>query len=111
MQVKRRQRNTRNGAAGILCRTGRCSVYFIHLYDGLHEDEVIRLWKELYSTIVFITHNVEESIYFADWILVLTNKPAGVKKDIMLDLPRPGDITSDAFIKYRMQVEALIKWW
>jgi ABC-type nitrate/sulfonate/bicarbonate transport system ATPase subunit len=75
------------------------------------EDEVIRLWKELHSTIVFITHNVEESIYLADRILVLTNKPASVKKDIMLDLPRPRDITSDAFIKYRMQVEALIKWW
>ena len=43
------------------------------------EDEVIRLWKELGSTVLFITHNTEEAVYLADRILVLSQKPASVK--------------------------------
>ena len=51
------------------------------------EDEVIRLWKELGSTVLFITHNTEEAVYLADRILVLSQKPASVKEDIKVDLP------------------------
>ncbi|MCI8597736.1 MAG: ABC transporter ATP-binding protein [Lachnospiraceae bacterium] len=75
------------------------------------EDEVIRLWKELGSTIVFITHNVEEACYLADRVLILSQKPASVKESLELDLPRPRDITSSKFIEYRTYVEAKIKWW
>lgn len=75
------------------------------------EDEVIRLWKELGSTIVFITHNVEEACYLADRVLILSQKPASVKESLELDLPRPRDITSPKFIEYRTYVEAKIKWW
>ena len=42
------------------------------------EDEVIRLWKELGSTVVFITHNIEEAVYLAERVIILTNKPAGI---------------------------------
>ena len=49
------------------------------------EDEVIRLWKELGSTVLFITHNTEEAVYLADRILVLSQKPASVKEDIKVD--------------------------
>lgn len=75
------------------------------------EDEVIRLWKELGSTIVFITHNVEEACYLADRVLILSQKPASVKESLKLDMPRPRDITSKQFIDYRTYVEAKIKWW
>ena len=40
------------------------------------EDEVLRLWRELESTVVFITHNVEEAVYLAERVIILTNKPA-----------------------------------
>lgn len=75
------------------------------------EDEVIRLWKELGSTVLFITHNVEEACYLADRVLILTNKPASVKEDLVLDMPRPRDIASAAFIEKRVHVENAIKWW
>lgn len=75
------------------------------------EDEVIRLWKELGSTVLFITHNVEEACYLADRVLILTNKPASVKEDLTLDMPRPRDIASPAFIEKRVHVEDAIKWW
>ena len=75
------------------------------------EDEVIRLWKELGSTVLFITHNVEEACYLADRVLILSNKPASVKEDLALDMPRPRDIASPAFIEKRVHVEDAIKWW
>lgn len=75
------------------------------------EDEVIRLWKELGSTVLFITHNVEEACYLADRVLILTNKPASVKEDLHLDMPRPRDIASPEFIRVRTHVEEAIKWW
>lgn len=75
------------------------------------EDEVVRLWKELGSTVLFITHNVEEACYLADRVLVLTNKPASVKEDLHLDMPRPRDIASSEFISMRIHVESAIKWW
>ena len=75
------------------------------------EDEVLRLWREMGTTVVFITHNVEEAVYLSERILVLTNKPATIKENIKNDLPYPRDITSEAFIKLRKHVTEQIKWW
>ena len=75
------------------------------------EDEVIRLWKELGSTVLFITHNVEEACYLADRVLILSNKPACVKEDLALTMPRPRDIAAPEFIEKRVHVENAIKWW
>jgi sulfonate transport system ATP-binding protein len=75
------------------------------------EDEVIRLWKELGSTIIFITHNIEEAIYLAERVIILSNKPAYIKEELIIDMPRPRDITSPKFIEYRRYITDKIKWW
>ena len=75
------------------------------------EDELVKLWKALGSTVLFVTHNIEEAVYVAERILVLTNKPTNIKKEIVVDLPRPRDTVSDDFIRIRKQVTKLIRWW
>ncbi len=75
------------------------------------EDEVVRLWKELGSTVVFITHNIEEAVYLAERILILSNKPTTIKEEVIVDLPRPRDVTDPEFIKIRKYVTDQIKWW
>lgn len=75
------------------------------------EDEVIRLWKELGSTVIFITHNIEEAVYLAERVLILSNKPTTVKESLKIDLPHPRDITDPKFIEYRNYVTDAIKWW
>ena len=75
------------------------------------EDEVINLWEKLGSTVVFITHNIEEAVYLAERILILTNKPATIKEEVIVDLPRPRDIASEKFINIRKHVTEQIKWW
>lgn len=75
------------------------------------EDELVKLWQATGTTVLFITHNIEESIYLAEKILVLTNKPTKVKEFVEDDLPRPRDIAAPEFVALRNRVTELIKWW
>ena len=75
------------------------------------EDEVIRLWKKFESTVLFITHNIEEAAYLADRIIILTNKPASIREELVVNLPRPRDVTSPEFVRLRKYVTDQIRWW
>lgn len=75
------------------------------------EDEVLKLWKEFNSTVIFITHNIEEAVYLAERILILSNKPAHIKEDFEVELQRPRDVTAPEFVELRKYVTDKIKWW
>lgn len=75
------------------------------------EDELISLWQRTGTTVIFITHNIEEAVYLGERILVLTNKPTSIKCAIDNHLPRPRDIASSEFVDLRNEVTDLIKWW
>lgn len=75
------------------------------------EDEVLRIWKELGTTVVFITHNVEEAVYLAQKVIILSNKPATVKEVVEIDLKRPRDFTETEFVRIREYITEQIKWW
>lgn len=75
------------------------------------EDELVRLWQALKSTVVFITHNVEEAVYVAERILILSNKPTSIKAEVRVDLPRPRSLIDPKFVEIRKQVTDLIRWW
>ncbi len=75
------------------------------------EDELVALWERTKTTVVFITHNIEEAVYLGQRILVLTNKPATIKEEIICDLPRPRDFAEPKFVELRNRVTDLIKWW
>ena len=75
------------------------------------EDELIRIWNELKSTVLFVTHNIEEAVYLGQRILVLSNKPAKIKEEIIVDLPRPRKFDDPAFVKIREHVTESIRWW
>ena len=55
------------------------------------EDTLLRLWAELRTTIVFITHDIEEAIYLSDRILVLSRRPSEIVEELPITLPRPRD--------------------
>ena len=75
------------------------------------EDELVKLWKQTGTTVLFITHNIEEAVYLGENIMILTNKPTKVKKTLPNSIPRPRDISAPEFVKLRNQVTELIKWW
>ena len=75
------------------------------------EDELIRLWKTLGNTILFVTHNIEEAVYIAERVLVLSTKPTTIKEKVVVDLPRPRNPLDPKFIAIRKHITELIKWW
>jgi len=75
------------------------------------EDELVNLWQKLKSTVLFITHNIEEAVYVAERILVLSNKPTKIKAEVKVDLPRPRNSLDPEFVRIRKQVTELIRWW
>jgi len=54
----------------------------------MHE-ELLRLWTEVRSSVVFVTHDLEEAVALADKVYVLTSGPATVKSVYTIDLARP----------------------
>ncbi len=75
------------------------------------EDEVLKLWRETGSTVLFITHNIEEAIYLSQKCLVMTPKPTTIKAIVENPLPYPRDVSSPEFIKLREEITDMIKWW
>lgn len=75
------------------------------------EDELVNLWQKLGSTVLFITHNIEEAVYVAERILVLSNKPTKIKAEVKVDLPRPRNFLDPEFVRIRKHVTELIRWW
>jgi NitT/TauT family transport system ATP-binding protein len=53
------------------------------------QDELLKIWSETRKTVVFVTHSMEEAIYLADRIIVMTYRPGTIKKDIQVDIDRP----------------------
>lgn len=75
------------------------------------EDELLKMWEEIRTTVLFITHNIEEAVYLSDRIIVLTNKPTNIKTEIINNLPRPRKVSDPEFVALRNKVTDLIKWW
>jgi NitT/TauT family transport system ATP-binding protein len=75
------------------------------------QTELLRIWERIRTTVVFVTHSIEEAIYLADRVVVMTARPGAVKEIIAVDLPRPRDPdirSSTAFNEHRHRVwEAL----
>ena len=69
------------------------------------EEEVLRIWEQEKRTIIFVTNNIEEAVYLADRIVLLSNCPAKVKQIYDLkDLPRPRNTTDPEFLRIRKEI-------
>lgn len=72
------------------------------------QKELLEIWEKTRKTIVFITHSVDEAVFLADRIIVLTPRPGHVCQIFPIDLKRPRDRTSVGFAQVRRQVLDLI---
>ncbi|MBD3157314.1 MAG: ATP-binding cassette domain-containing protein [Candidatus Lokiarchaeota archaeon] len=73
------------------------------------QDEFLRIWENTGSSILFVTHNVDEAVYTSDRILVLSNIPSKIIAEFEIDIPRPRDRTSKECIEYRAEVLEILK--
>ena len=72
------------------------------------QDELLRIWAELKKTIIFVTHSIEEAIYLADRIVVMTYRPGTVKRDLLVDLPRLRDPSAPEFNALKRELGQLV---
>lgn len=72
------------------------------------QDELLRIWSELGKTVLFVTHSIEEAIYLADRIVVMTYRPGTIKRDMLIDLPRLRDPASPEFNALKRELGQLV---
>lgn len=65
------------------------------------EEALENIWQKEKRTVVFVTNNIEEAIYLADRIILLTNRPASIKHEFKIDLPRPRSYVDPEFLRLR----------
>ncbi len=51
--------------------------------------ELLRIWAKAHKTILMVTHSIQEAVFLADRVLVLTHRPASLCLDLPIALPRP----------------------
>jgi NitT/TauT family transport system ATP-binding protein len=79
---------------------------------SIMQEELLKLWSQFRTTVVFVTHDIEEAIFLADRVVAMKTQPGGIKRDVRIDLPRPrepGIIKSEAFNAYRGEIFELIR--
>ena len=77
----------------------------------LMQEELQRIWSAEKRTVIFVTNNIEEALYLADRIIVLTNCRATVKKEYVIDLPRPRNLVSEQFLALRKEITGILDRW
>jgi ABC-type nitrate/sulfonate/bicarbonate transport system ATPase subunit len=72
------------------------------------QDEVLRLWEDRGTTILLVTHDIDEAIYMSDRIVILSPRPGRVEQVISVELERPRQRNSAEFLKLRSDILELL---
>lgn len=64
------------------------------------QTELLRVWELHRSTVLFVTHSIDEAVYLADRIVIMTPRPGRIRRVVTVDLPRPRDPTTPQFNEF-----------
>ncbi|MCK4269627.1 MAG: ABC transporter ATP-binding protein [Methanogenium sp.] len=73
------------------------------------QKELLEVWKKTQKTIIFVTHSVDEAVYLADRIIVMSPSPGRIIEDIRVEMKRPRDRTNTEFAELRRHVLRLMQ--
>ncbi|MBV9999211.1 MAG: ABC transporter ATP-binding protein [Verrucomicrobia bacterium] len=68
------------------------------------QEEVLRLWQARVTTMLLVTHDIDEAIYMSDRIFIMTPRPGRIDRVIPVELDRPRDRTSAEFLRLRSEI-------
>jgi ABC-type nitrate/sulfonate/bicarbonate transport system ATPase subunit len=66
--------------------------------------DLVRIWETERKTVLFVTHDIDEALQLAGRILVMSRRPATVQEDVEVDLRRPRDLDSPAYLERRDRI-------
>ncbi|HEY3423943.1 MAG TPA: ABC transporter ATP-binding protein [Negativicutes bacterium] len=72
------------------------------------QDEILRIWQQRQTTILFVTHDIDEAIYVSDRVVVMTARPGKLQDVLVINLPRPRMRNAPEFFAYRQRLLALL---
>jgi len=78
---------------------------------SLMQELLLTVWEHAHKTVLFITHDIDESILLGDRVYVMTARPGRIKEMVAIDLPRPRTfemLTSDAFMAIKRRIMSSI---
>lgn len=73
------------------------------------QEELVAIWEKYNSTIVFVTHSVDEALILGTQIAIMTHRPGKLRELIKIDLDRPRDVTSAEFNRVKRHVMEVIR--
>ncbi len=79
---------------------------------GMMQELLLNVWQEHKTTVLFITHDVDEAIFMSDRVLIMTARPGSIKAEIKIDLKRPRNyemLTSPSFMQLKKEIIAAIR--
>jgi NitT/TauT family transport system ATP-binding protein len=62
---------------------------------------LLDIWQGSGKTVVFVTHHIDEAVYLADRVIILTARPGRLLDSVSIDMPRPRHVISADFERYR----------
>ncbi len=68
------------------------------------QNEVLRIWQAEQTTMILITHDIDEAIFLSDRVIIMSDRPGIVKKIIPVPMARPRDRSSYEFVKIRKEI-------
>jgi ABC-type nitrate/sulfonate/bicarbonate transport system ATPase subunit len=74
----------------------------------LMQDEVLRLWEARRTTMLLVTHDIDEAIYMSDRLLIMTPRPGRIERIIEIDLERPRQRNNPEFLRLRGEILELL---
>ncbi|MFL6529769.1 MAG: ABC transporter ATP-binding protein, partial [Chthoniobacterales bacterium] len=72
------------------------------------QDEVLRLWETRRTTMLLVTHDIDEAIYMSDRIVIMTQPPGRIDRVLPVALARPRDRSSAEFLRLRGEILELL---
>ena len=75
---------------------------------GKLQDELLQIWEKQRTTVLFVTHSIDEALLLADRILVFSPRPGRIAADIKVDLPRPRAPQSAEFSALARELRDLV---
>jgi len=72
------------------------------------QDEVLRLWEARGTTMLLVTHDIDEAIYMSDRMVIMTQRPGRIERTISVDLERSRDRSSPEFLRLRGDILELL---